>query len=246
MKPILIKKPRVFGMLSPMSSVADSNAVTQFRPRRQGPEALMQDIVAGHVPELFNRNIHSWTASSLPLGAGIPDLVVVSYYPQVFALTNVDLADAQILAYLRAVGKARLETIAERIGASPKKLSTRLSSLIDAEAIRTSANTFSLSPLWRQILPEIITIEVKISNWQRAIEQAARNRIFAHLSFVALPEKVAERIRTEPLIRDLGIGLISVSEDAGATVIRKPRRTRPSVWTYYYRLASILARSRSH
>lgn len=226
--------------------VTDSNPVTQFRPRRPGPEALIQDIVAEHVPGLFNRNIPSWTAASLPLGAGIPDLLVVSYCPQVFALSNVALTDAQILAYLRAVRKARLETIAERIGDSPKNMSTRLSGLIDAEAIRTTSNTFSLAPLWRQILPEIITIEVKISNWQKAIEQAARNRIFAHRSFVALPEKVAKRIRTESLIRDLGIGLISVSEDSVAIVIRKPRRTRPTVWTYYYRLASILARSRSH
>src|SRR5258705_161996 len=109
-------------MLSAMSSVAGSNTVTQFRPRRHGPEALMQDIVAWHVPGLFNRKINSWTAASLPLGAGIPDLVVVSYCPQVFALSNVDLNDAQILAYLRAVGKARLETIAERIGACPKRL----------------------------------------------------------------------------------------------------------------------------
>lgn len=225
--------------------VAESNAVTQFRPRRNGPEALMQDIVVGHVPGLFNPKRDSWTAASLPLGAGIPDLLVVSYCPQVFALSNVNLSDAQILAYLRVVGKARLETIAERVGASPKKMSTRLSGLVDAQAIMTTANTFSITPLWRQILPEIITIEVKISNWQRAIEQAARNRIFAHLSFVALPDKVAERIRTEALIRDLGIGLISVSEDAVATVIRKPRRMRPTVWTYYYRLASILARSRS-
>ena len=243
----LLKRKIVWYPVVGMVSVAESNVVTQFRARRHGPEALLQDVVADHVPGLFfNRDIDSWTAASLPLGAGIPDLVVVSYYPQVFALTNVEITDERILAYLRAVGKARLDTIAERIGTSPNKLSARLSGLIDAEAIRTSANTFSLSPLWRQILPEIITIEVKISNWQKAIEQAARNRIFAHLSFVALPERVAERIRTEALVRDLGIGLIAVSEDAVATVIRKPRRTRPTVWTYYYRLASILARSRSH
>lgn len=223
-----------------MPAVPDSTTLTQFRPRRQGPEALIQDIVAGQIPELFCLSPHSWTAASVPLGAGIPDLVVVSYYPEVFALASVELPDAQILAYLRAVGKARLETIAERMGTSPKKLSCRLSSLVDAEAIETSSNTFSLSPLWRQILPEIITIEVKVSNWQRAIEQAARNRIFAHLSFVALPEKVAQRVRTEPLLGDLGIGLISVSEDAIATVIRKPRRRSPTVWTYYYRLASFL------
>ena len=75
-------------------------------------------------------------------------------------------------------------------------------------------------------------------------EQAARNRIFAHLSFVALPDKTAQRVRTEALFSRLGIGLISVSEDGAASVIRKPRRTQPTVWTYYYQLASLLARSR--
>ncbi len=233
-------------MLSPMSSLADPIPVTQFRPRRHGPEALIQDIVAGHIPELFCPSQYSWIAASVPLGAGIPDLVVVSYNPQVFALANIELSDAQILAYLRAVGKARLETIAQRMGTSPKKLSDRLTCLVEASAIETSSNTFSLSPPWRQILPEIITIEVKVSKWQRAIEQAARNRIFAHLSFVALPEKIAQRVRTQASLGDLGIGLISVSEDGGASVIRKPRRTRPTVWTYYYQLASLLARSRQN
>jgi DNA-binding Lrp family transcriptional regulator len=171
-------------------------------------------------------------------------LVVVTYNPQVFALANIELSDAQILAYLRAVGKARLETIAQRMGTSPKKLSDRLTCLVEASAIETSSNTFSLSPPWRQILPEIITIEVKVSKWQRAIEQAARNRIFAHLSFVALPEKIAQRVRTHASLGSLGIGLISVSGDGAAAVIRKPRRTHPTVWTYYYQLASLLARSR--
>ncbi len=222
----------------------DSSPITQFRPRRHGPEAIIQDIVADRIPELFAHRPYSWTASSVPLGAGVPDLVVVSYKPQVFALANIELADAQILAYLRAVGKARLETIALRIGTSPKKLSDRLDCLVEGSAIKASSNTFSLSEPWRQILPEIITIEVKVSNWQRAIEQAARNRIFAHLSFVALPDKTALRIRKEALVARLGIGLISVSDDGAASVIRKPRRTRPTVWTYYYQLASLLARSR--
>jgi len=227
-----------------MSHAADPTPVTQFRPRRHGPEAIIQDIVAGQIPELFCPSPHSWTAASVPLGAGIPDLVVVSYNPQVFALANIELSDAQILAYLRAVGKARLETIAMRMGTSPKKLTDRLTCLMDGSAIETSSNTFSLSPPWRQILPEIITIEVKVSKWQRAIEQAARNRIFAHLSFVAFPDKIAQRVRTQASLRDLGIGLVSVSKDGAACVIRKPRRTRPTVWTYYYQLASLLARSR--
>ncbi|HUX09828.1 MAG TPA: hypothetical protein VMW51_04245, partial [Terriglobia bacterium] len=87
-------------MLYSMSSLADPIPVTQFRARRHGPEALIQDIVACQIPELFCPSPHSWAAASVPLGAGIPDLVVVSYNPQVFALANIELSDAQILAYL--------------------------------------------------------------------------------------------------------------------------------------------------
>ncbi len=231
-------------MLSQVAMVDSQNVVTQFRARREGPEALMQDVVVDNIPELLTPTEYSWTAASLPLGAGVPDLVIVSYEPQVFALAHVELEDAQILAYLRAVGKARLETIAERMGGTPGKLSNRLYNLVEAEAVFSLSNSFSLTPIWRQILPEIVTIEIKVANWQRAIEQAARNRIFAHMSFVALPEKVARRVRSEPILRQLGIGLISVADNGTAITIRKPRKTQPTVWTYYYQLASILARNR--
>jgi hypothetical protein len=230
-------------MLQQGTTTKSQNAVVQFRPRREGPEALMQDVVVDHIPKILNPTNDTWTAASLPLGAGVPDLVIVTYMPQVLALANVELEDAEILAYLRAVGKARLDTIAERIGGSPSILSRRLYSLVEAEAIVSSSNTFSLTPVWRQILPEIVTIEIKVANWQRAIEQAARNRIFAHMSYVAFPSNVAQRVRNQPALRALGIGLISVAEDGDADVIMKPRFRCPVAWTYYYQLASILARS---
>jgi hypothetical protein len=216
--------------------------VTQFRARRDGPEVVIQDFVVDRIPDLFGTG-RRWTAASLPLGAGIPDLVVVSYMPQVFALAQAGIEDSRILAYLRAVGKARLETIAQRLGDTPMRLSSRLYKLVQAEAVISSSESFSLLPIWRQILPEIVTIEVKMSNWRKAAFQAARNRIFAHMSYIALPGKVAERVRSEPIIRNLGVGLISVDDDGTSVMLRKARRTPPTVWTYYYRLASILARS---
>jgi hypothetical protein len=186
----------------------------------------------------------SWTGAFVPLGAGIPDLVVVSYRPQVFALARVDRLDAQILAYLRAVGRARLQTIAQRMGISTKRARCQVDGLINAEAVVAQPfDTFFLSPVWRHILREIITIEVKISNWQKAVEQASRNRVFAHRSFVAFPGDVAERIRTEPILRQLGLGLLAVSEDKTVTILRKARRRRPLVWAYYYQLATMLASS---
>src|SRR4051812_3515938 len=90
--------------------------VTYFRPRRSGPEALIEDCVAAQLPTLFKSGRQSsWTAGSIPLGAGMPDLVIVAYKPLALALADADLSDAHILGYLRAVRSARLGTIAERL-----------------------------------------------------------------------------------------------------------------------------------
>jgi hypothetical protein len=109
--------------------------------------------------------------------------------------------------------------------------------------LSVSDKAFVLPPKWKEILPEIVAVEVKVSDWHRAIEQAARNRIFANRSFVALPEQVALRVRAEPLFRQLGLGLISVIEGGAVRVLRKARRRQPMVWNYYYKLAVVLARS---
>jgi hypothetical protein len=91
------------------------------------------------------------------------------------------------------------------------------------------------------VLPEILTIEVKVADWRRALSQAARNCIFSHRSFVALPEKIASRIRSETLFRELGIGLLSIDASRDVRVLRRARRVTPRAWTYYYSLASLAA-----
>jgi hypothetical protein len=216
--------------------------VQYFRARRPGPEAIIENAVAERVPDLFQNEQHPlWMAGSLPIGAGMPDLVVVSCAPQVFALSHVEMPTPNILAYLRAVGRARLETIASRMG-HPRELIIRcLNGLVEVEAVANNADTFFLSPNWRDILPEIVTIEAKVANWQKAVEQANRNRIFAHRSFIALPEKVAMRVKSEQALKRFGVGLLSVNDHHEVSVVRRARRHRPRVWTYYYQLASLVA-----
>lgn len=218
--------------------------VTQFRPRRSGPEAAIEDWVAAQIPVLFQTGQRRWTASSVPLGAGMPDLVIAAYTPLALALADADLSDAQILGYLRAVRSARLETIAERMRVSNRQTGQRLQRLVEARALKvTGAEAFSLAPGYRDLLPEIITIEVKVGNWRRAADQARRNRIFSHRSFVALPSRVAERVKQESAFVRPGLGLLAVDPDGGVLVTREARRTRPVVWTYYYQLAALIARS---
>jgi hypothetical protein len=205
----------------------------------------MQDAVARGIPQLWSSDSTPvWTAASLPVGAGIPDLVAASYSPQVFALAQLEKSNPYLLAYLRAAGPARIETIAARIGVSTRSASRQVGELVAAQVvINVSKTAFVLSPIWRHILPEVITIEVKVSDWQTAVKQAARNRIFSHRAFVALPAAIATRIRKERLVSQLGLGLIAVWGDNTITLLRKPRRRWPIVWAYYYHVASALARS---
>ncbi len=233
-------------MLSTMS-LLPAPEITQYRPRRSGPESVIQETVEKRVHSFIPPTaVDIWTAAALPLGAGVPDLVVASYHRDVLALAQVDISHSEILAYLRVVGRARLETIADRLQMPEKTVRKGLEALLDARALSVSDNVFALPTLWKQILPEIVTIEVKVSDWRRAVEQAARNRIFAHRSYVALPQRIAERARMEPLFGHLGLGLVGVTEEKTLEIVRKPRRRQPIVWTYYYRLAAVLARSFSN
>ena len=218
-------------------------AATFFRERLSGPEALIEDVVADCLPRLFpSSGYPCWTAGSLTVGAGRPDLTFVMCEPRVRALANLDMQDVELLAFLRAVRSARLETLADKTGLSEEVLIQNLDGLVEASAVLDRAKTYALAPQWREILPEVVTIEVKVANWRRAADQANRNRIFAHRSYVALPERVACRVRREEAFQSNAIGILGVGEQGDVRVVKRARRGRPRVWQYYYRLALFAAK----
>lgn len=218
--------------------------VTFFRSRRSGPELAIEDAVAACSETLFpSGGYPTWTAGSLAIGAGMPDLLIAICDPDVYALSNTDLSAASILAYLRAVGRVRLQTLADRFCLPVKRIARSLDRLVEAQAVSTDGRmSFMLVPKWREILPEIVTIEAKVVDWRRAAEQAGRNRIFAHRSYVALPHGMARRVAGEPSICRYGIGVLSVGEDGDVVVVRNSRKHKPKVWSYYYLVALHAAR----
>jgi hypothetical protein len=217
--------------------------VTYFRQRRPGPESAIEDAVARQIPSLFARQgFPLWTAGSVPLGAGRPDLVAISYEPMVVALARVEAPNHDLLVYLHGVRRAHSQTIAHRIGGPYREIGARLDRLAEVGIVDREADTFWLSPRWRRILREVVSVEVKTNDWRRAVQQAARNRIFAHRSFVAFPESVAHRVCAEPLFGQLGIGVLAVSGPDQVVIVRTAAPRQPRVWDYYYRLASLAAR----
>lgn len=217
-----------------MSAVITKN----FRPARPGPELVLQQAVQTSLRDLFAQGDRlMWAGVSLPVGAGEPDIVLTACQPEIIALSKANVDANELLAYLRAVGRVKIETVSRRLGKSVDKLERALAPLTEAGVVVFERGGYLLGKTWRTVLPDIVTIEVKVSNWRRALAQAARNRIFAHRSFVALPERTALRVRNEPLFRELGVGILSVDSEGGVRIVRRARRSAPKVWSYYYSLA---------
>lgn len=216
--------------------------VTYFRNRRVGPEATVEDVVANNLTTIFPQSCNDlWTGGSVPLGAGLPDLIFLSYTPQIVALAQVELTSHEILGYLRAVKSANLETIASRVSMTVKKTESNLEELCDRLVVVRKERAYSLSKSWHNVLPEVITIEVKIKDWRAAVQQAARNRIFGHRSFIAIPNKLATKIAEVKIFETLGVGILGVDENKKVLVTKEAVRTQPRVWSYYYKLAQLAA-----
>ncbi len=212
--------------------------VKYFRPRKPGPEVKLEDAVVKQASLLFpNDSPTSWMAGSLPLGSSMPDLVIITYDPQISILSSLEMPDAYILSYLRSVSRARINTISNRIRGPQEKILQCLEVLVKAKAVLSNSSTYSLSPSWREILLEIITIEAKVKNWKSAVDQAVRNRAFAYRSYVALPDKIATRVKKETVFSRFGIGLLAVEDNDDVNIVRRARRHQPRIWTYYYQLA---------
>lgn len=72
---------------------------------------------------------------------------------------------------------------------------------------------------------EIVSVELKLREWKKAINQACLNQRVSNYSFVALPEPVWDRIdrRIYAVSFEQGIGLLSV--DGVTRQIMRPRRS---------------------
>ncbi len=83
--------------------------LTQFRKTKTGPEQGLESQVLAGISELLpNLELPAWAAGSVPIGAGYPDIVVIAYRPEVYALCDACMPVSQILGYLRAVRRASM------------------------------------------------------------------------------------------------------------------------------------------
>jgi len=213
----------------------------QFYRATNGPERELEDSVVKKAPALFSPSKYEqWMGGSLPVGAGLPDILIAAWRPEVIALSGADKLATSVIAYLRGVSFASPDTIAFRLRQPTRKLEKCAEHLWDAGIITSYGSKCALTDAWRSILPDVVAVEVKVKNWRSAIAQASRNSIFAHRSYVAMPARVAAKLKFDETVIGRGLGIISISGDE-VEIVKRPKRLSPKVWQYYYSVATIIA-----
>ena len=182
---------------------------------------------------------------------GRPDLVVAD----IVALPgSVDLdsfasclrspTKAALLASLKYGVPRSITYLGKVTGLSTYSIKRHINVLDDAAIVSVDANsavTLRCRLPWDMV--KIAAYEGKLSNWRRALHQASGYRAFAQSVWVVMPPTGARRAKAvEPIFRNNGIGLISVSDNGDMRVeIRgKTRRTPASRRLYLMAVGGVL------
>jgi len=215
--------------------------ISYFRSRIPGPEIVLEDIVTNNIEDFTPADrLPSWIACSPRIGAGMPDVLFAYYNPEVYALSGKEFSHTQLLAFLRAISGAQLDALIINLKYTEKNLRKYLEDLLNTNIIEQHDENYYLTKTWLNIIPTIVTVEVKVQDWQKAVYQASRNKIFSHQSYVALPKVISDRVKNNPIFLSQGIGLLSIEKDIVYTEI-EATKTQPQIWEYYYKLALLLA-----
>lgn len=81
---------------------------------------------------------------------------------------------------------------------------------------------------------KIITIELKLKNWKRALAQAYKYKSFSDISYVCMDESNIDSVLKHlDMFEKYNIGLITISKNKKVTIVHKPNATEPYVKDLY-------------
>lgn len=204
--------------------------------------SFLKEFLASSFFADINKN-HKYKASIIQepyTGFGYADLVCLIWDQSIRnkwsdKRNQLDITDIKILHHLYNVKifKEKSE-ITKELGYSLRKANKSVGKLLEAElVIINKQNKIKIKNL-KEIffIKEIISIEAKLHNWKRALEQSVNNTYFSSQSYTLFPDKIiTKRLLEEYINTDVGI----ISFEKSYRVIKKPkRRTIPSSMSSWF------------
>lgn len=205
-----------------------------LKPRqRQTPE---NDLVKEFTGSNFCSTLASDATDLLVLeepftGFGFSDIVIINYNKNLFAQRqharqHLQKNDIKILFHLQAVKKyISVSALREQLGYPTSLLNKSITRLADAGLISVSKkNEAKMKPI-REIffIEEIISVEAKLRDWQKAMFQSMNNTHFSSKSFVLFPERIISK-NLLAAYQQTKIGIISHRQEF--QVIKHARKNR--------------------
>ena len=227
-------------------SIVDSDATRTHLSRRSAfiAESHLTQVFIRSLPQ-GSRSHKSPTRILIPELDGIlgrPDLVDANIQSlpcdvnlDALAMCLRSPTKAQILALLRYKaprGRAYLRTFT---GLSNSQLGSHIRQLERVglvEALKSSSVCLRFPLPWHMV--DIVSYELKLNNWRRALHQAMCYRSFSHKVWVVMPTVGANHARKrEEIFRINGIGLISVENDGETNIEIRSKMRRPTSRRFY-------------
>lgn len=220
------------------TNTASVGTIQTFESPREGPELQLQAAVCSSLAQLLDdHDLPTWAGVALPVGGGIPDVLAASYHPCIETLSSLNLEQIALMSYLSSVRSASSNTISKRTNRVASRVLGHLEELLSRGVVVKIGEAYRLGNRWKCVLTDLVAIEVKVSDWRRGLQQASRNRLFAERSYLAVPLRTAKRIKHDSFARSSGIGILGISEDGSIQIVKRSRRQKPRIWSYYYRVA---------
>lgn len=178
-----------------------------------------------------NSDRYSYTLIQEPFtGIGYPDLVCVIWEKNLLSFWNpernyLNKDDIKILHYLY-ITKERfnLEEISRRTFFPIKKVEKSILRLLASKVVKETKSKYSISSMKKVFfIKDIISIEAKLYDWRRALDQARYNCLFSSNSFVLFPPKtINENMLCAYENSDVGI----ISFEDNYRIVKKAERKR--------------------
>ena len=167
---------------------------------------------------------------------GVADVVAVKKSLESTARTSLlecdSLSEASsVLALLKNRSPRTSSFLGDALAMPSHKLAKTVHELMDKGLVAEAGSDKYITSLAEEISNvEIWSFEAKLSNWKRALFQAAQHLPFATYSYIVIPrEKRAIVERNIEMISRYGVGVIACGKDCAPKIAIKAKRNRNPV-----------------
>ena len=137
---------------------------------------------------------------------------------------------------LRVDREIRLTTLALKLGTTPEALiRSTLGPLAEMGLVNLRDRHASRSEIWRPLASHITAVELKLSKWRSALQQADNAAMCANRAWVVLDRQRGQAaVSAADTFRAFGVGLALVDSAGAMRVVVRPRRRLTTRWFRAY------------